>query len=236
MNRDDQSAGQNGNQAGAARVWAPSQAGSGILTLGLTGGIGSGKSRVASWLAQWGAGVVDTDAVAHELTAAGGAAMPLLRSVFGAAVERPDGAMDRDWMRARVFADPGVRRELEAILHPLIRAETQRQLALAQGPYRVAVVPLLVESGDWRERVDRICVVDCDPDSQVARVQSRSGLTAETIRRIMDAQASRAERLAAAHDVIVNDGATSEAELLQRVRLAHAQWAAGTPLGGPSAG
>ncbi|CAM4226640.1 dephospho-CoA kinase [Kerstersia similis] len=208
----------------AAGVWLPDDTGGNRLTLGLTGGIGSGKSKVAALLAQWGAGVVDTDVVAHELTAADGAAMPLLRAEFGAQVMRPDGAMDRDWMRAQVFADPGVRQVLEAILHPMIRAETQRQLAQVPGSYRVAVVPLLVESGDWRERVGRVCVVDCDPETQVARVRSRSGLTPETIRRIMNAQATRDERLAVAHDVILNDGMTSEADLLQRVRRVHEQW------------
>lgn len=202
----------------------PDATGGQRLTLGLTGGIGSGKSKVADWLAQWGAGVVDTDVVAHELTAAGGAAMPVLQAAFGSQVVRADGAMDRDWMRAKVFEDPAARQTLEGILHPLIRAETQRQLAQVAGHYRVAVVPLLVESGDWRERVGRICVVDCDPATQLARVQSRSGLTPETIRRIMDAQATRAERLAVAHDVILNDGNTSEADLLQRVRRAHEQW------------
>lgn len=212
-----------GLKSGAGPVLERGQGG--MLTLGLTGGIGSGKSRVASWLQDWGATVVDTDAVAHELTASGGLAMPMLREAFGPAVERADGAMDRDWMRARVFADHGVRRQLEAILHPLIREETRRQLVQARGLYRVAMVPLLVESGDWRQQVDRVAVVDCEPETQVQRVQARSGLTPETIGRIMNAQASREERLAVAHDVILNDGATTEDALRQRVRQAHEYWA-----------
>lgn len=195
-----------------------------MLTLGLTGGIGSGKSRVADLLQEWGAAVIDTDVVAHQLTAPGGLAMPSLRAAFGDQAVRPDGAMDRDWMRARVFADPAARRQLEAILHPLIRTETRRQAEQAQGSYRVLVVPLLVEAGDWRDRVDRVCVVDCDPQTQVARVRVRSGLTPETIGRIMDAQASREARLAVAHDVILNDGTTTAAELRERTHAAHQRW------------
>jgi len=208
-----------------------------MYKIGLTGGIGSGKSRVADLLAEWGAAVIDTDRIAHELTGPGGAAMPALRAAFGEAAVGADGALDRAWMRDRVFRQPAERTRLEAVLHPLIGLHTEQQAARAQGAYLVFVVPLLVESGRWRERVDRICVVDCDPDTQVARVQARSGLTPDAIRRIMAAQAARATRLAAADDVIVNDGATTPDQLHARARHMHERWihlaAAGAPASGP---
>ncbi len=195
-----------------------------MFSIGLTGGIGSGKSRVADWLAEWGASVIDTDLIAHELTAPGGAAIEPLRAVFGADAIGPDGAMDRDWMRARAFGDPAARRRLEAVLHPLIGQAVLDQAERARGLYLVLVVPLLVESGRWRDRVDRICVVDCDPETQVSRVRARSGLTRDTIERIMSAQASRADRLAAADDVIVNDDSTDLDTLRRRVCRLHQAW------------
>jgi len=195
-----------------------------MYSIGLTGGIGSGKTRVADLLAQWGAAVVDTDEVAHALTGPQGEAMPALREVFGPGVVDARGALDRAAMREIVFADPAERKRLEAILHPMIARETRRRAERAQGCYLVCVVPLLVESGRWRGRVDRICVVDCDPDTQIARVQARSGLTIDTIRRIMAAQAARAARLAAADDVILNDGATDPAGLQARAKSLHDRW------------
>ncbi|MBO9357286.1 dephospho-CoA kinase [Bordetella petrii] len=195
-----------------------------MYKIGLTGGIGSGKTRVADMLAEWGAAVVDTDAISHDLTAPAGAAMPAIRAAFGDAAVAADGALDRAWMRDLVFRQPEARAQLEAILHPLIGLHTQRAAAAARGAYLVFVVPLLVESGRWRERVDRICVVDCDPATQIARVQSRSGLTEPAIRRIMAAQAARATRLAAADDVIVNDGATSAQQLRARAKALHDHW------------
>jgi dephospho-CoA kinase len=195
-----------------------------MFSIGLTGGIGSGKTKVADWLAEWGAAVIDTDHISHELTAPGGAAIEPLRAAFGADAIAPDGAMDRDWMRARAFADPAARRRLESVLHPLIGQAVLDQAERVRGRYLVLVVPLLVESGRWRERVDRICVVDCDPETQVRRVQARSGLTRSTIERIMSAQASRAERLAAADDVIVNDDATDLDALRRRVFQLHQAW------------
>ncbi len=198
-----------------------------MFNIGLTGGIGSGKSRVADLLAQWGASVVDTDEIARALTAAGGAAMPAIEREFGPGALTPDGALNRDWMRERAFADPQVRLRLEALLHPVIGQETERQAAAARGPYLVFVVPLLVESiARWRDRVDRICVVDCDPETQVARVRSRSGLTDSAIRRIMAAQAARASRLAVADDVINNDGATSPEQLRAQAKTLHDRWLA----------
>jgi dephospho-CoA kinase len=177
--------------------------------IGLTGGIGSGKSAVADLFAARGITVVDTDAIAHALTTAGGAAMPAIRAAFGAEVVSAEGALDRAAMRALVFADPATRKRLEAILHPMIREESERQLLAAAGdgrPYAILMVPLLVESGDYRKRVDRVAVVDCAEATQIARVMNRNGLTRSEVERILAAQASRAERLAAADDVIDNDG------------------------------
>ena len=195
-----------------------------MYKIGLTGGIGSGKTRVADMLAEWGAAVVDTDAIAHDLTAPGGDAIAAIREAFGDAAITADGALNRAWMRDLVFREPDARTRLEGILHPLIGAQTQRAAAQAQGDYLVYVVPLLVESGRWRDRVDRICVVDCDPETQIRRVQSRSGLSAEAIQRIMAAQAARATRLAAADDVIVNDGATTVQALQARAKVLHDRW------------
>lgn len=195
-----------------------------MFSIGLTGGIGSGKSRVADWLAEWGASVIDTDRIAHQLTAPDGAAIGPLRAAFGADAIGPDGALDRGWMREQAFADPAARRRLESVLHPLIDRAVRDQAEQARGCYRVFVVPLLVESGRWRDRVDRICVVDCDPETQIRRVQARSGLTRDTIERIMSAQASRADRLAAADDVVVNDDSVDLDTLRRRVRQLHRVW------------
>ncbi|MFU1912352.1 dephospho-CoA kinase [Bordetella avium] len=197
-----------------------------MLRVGLTGGIGSGKTRVADKLGEWGAAVIDTDAIAHALTQADGLAMPAIIQAFGPEAVRADGAMDRAWVRNRVFREPQARACLEAILHPLIGQETQAAAERAVGSYLVFVVPLLVESGRWRGQLDRICVVDCDPETQIKRVQNRSGLTESDIRRIMDAQAARATRLKAADDVIVNDGSTTAEVLLARARSLHQSYLA----------
>lgn len=175
------------------------------LVLGLTGGIGSGKSAVAEEFAKLGAAIVDTDVIAHELTSPTGLAVPEIRRIFGDKAIGPDGAMDRQRMRERVFADPSAKRTLEGILHPMIRAESARRIAAAEGAYVVHVVPLLVESGDYRGRVERVLVVDCPEEVQLARVRAR-GLSEAEARAILAAQASRAERLAAADDVIDNGG------------------------------
>jgi dephospho-CoA kinase len=163
---------------------------------------------------------VDTDAIAHALTQADGAAMPSVRREFGDAAVDASGAMDRARMRALAFADPAVKKRLEALLHPMIRAESERRIAGARGPYVVHVVPLLVESPDYRQRVARVLVVDCPESEQIARVRRRSGLADEEIGRIIAAQASRRERLAAADDVIDNSG-TLDA-LHKQVRELHA--------------
>lgn len=176
------------------------------FAVGLTGGIGSGKSLVADMLAERGAAVVDTDAIAHALTAPHGAAMDAIAAAFGTRFVTPEGALDRARMRALVFTDPDAKRRLEAILHPLIRTEAEDRAARAAAPYVVFVVPLLVESGGWRQRVQRILVVDCPESVQIQRVMARNNMAEEQVRAILAAQASRAERLAAADDVIVNDG------------------------------
>ncbi len=177
----------------------------GRFSIGLTGGIGSGKSLVADMLANHGAAIIDTDVIAHQLTAPGGAAMPAIRETFGERFVTADGALNRAAMREHVFADPSARKRLEAILHPLIGAETEAAALRAEGPYLVFVVPLLVESGRWAERVDRVLVVDCPESVQVERVMRRNQLTREQVEAIMASQASRAQRLAVANDVIVND-------------------------------
>jgi dephospho-CoA kinase len=176
------------------------------FVVGLTGGIGSGKSAAAAEFERLGATVVDTDAIAHELTQAGGPAIAEIRKLFGPELIGASGAMDRKKMRARVFADPAAKKRLEALLHPLIREESSRRIARAQGPYVIHVVPLLIESPDYRSRVDRVLVVDAPEEVQVERVRRRGGLADDEVRAIVAAQATRAQRLAAADDVIENRG------------------------------
>lgn len=173
--------------------------------VGLTGGIGSGKSTVAERLVSQGAALVDTDAIAHELTGPNGAAMPALRMAFGATIVAASGALDRAAMRQLVFADPAARSRLEGILHPQIRMLSDERCRAAQTPYVVLAVPLLLESGTYRERCDRILVVDCPEDVQIARVMARNGLSAEEVRAIMASQATREQRLAIADDVLINN-------------------------------
>ena len=176
------------------------------LRIGLTGGIGSGKSTVAGMLAQRGAAVIDTDAIARRLSAANGAAMPALRAAFSNAIVNSDGGLDRVAMRALVFSDPAAKLRLEAVLHPLILAEAAREAAAATRTVLVFDVPLLAESRHWRARVDRVLVVDCSPSTQLDRVAQRPGWTRETAQRVISTQASRAARRAMADAVIVNDG------------------------------
>jgi dephospho-CoA kinase len=178
----------------------------GGFSVGLTGGIGSGKTTVADMFAARGAAIIDTDLIAHRLTAPGGAAIDEIRARFGPSFIDAKGAMDRARMRGHVFSEPAAKAELEAILHPLIRRETEQAAAQAEGAYLIFVVPLLVESGGWKQRVSRVLVVDTPEELQVARVMNRSGLSAPQVRAIIAAQASRAARLAAADDVIANDG------------------------------
>jgi dephospho-CoA kinase len=197
------------------------------LAIGLTGGIGSGKSTVAALLVAHGATLVDTDAIAHALAAPGGAAMPVLRAEFGAEVADAHGALDRARMRALVFDDPSAKRRLEAVLHPMIGAEAQRQAgdAAARSASGVVVfdVPLLTESSAWRDRCQRILVVDCSADAQVQRVIARSGWTAEQVWRVIAAQSPRAARRAIADAVVFNDGLDRDA-LAAEVAALWALW------------
>lgn len=197
--------------------------GVGVRSVGLTGGIGSGKSTVAAVLVRCGAWLVDTDAIARELTGPGGAAMERLAEVFGAQVAAADGSLDRDRMRALAFSDPGARRRLEAVLHPMIGAEAQARAASADGRPVVFDVPLLAESSHWRTRVDRILVVDCQEATQVQRVMQRSGWTEDAVQRVVAQQVSRAARRAVADAVIHNDGLTLT-ELAQQVRRLWQLW------------
>lgn len=197
--------------------------------LGLTGGIGSGKSTVTAMLAELGVAVVDADAISRATTAAGGSALVAIAVHFGQALIGPDGALDRAAMRARVFQDPAARQQLEAIIHPLVAREVDRQAnqALADGrALMVFDVPLLVEAGSrWRARVDRVWVVDCDTETQISRVQRRDQLQLAEIERIVRAQATRAQRLAAADGVIFNGATVTLAQLQQQINNAVARLA-----------
>lgn len=194
-----------------------------MFAVGLTGGIGSGKTTVADLFAKHGVSIVDTDVIAHCITAPGGAAMPLIEQAFGAQYVASDGALDRAKMRALVFSDDAAKAKLEAITHPLIRAETEREREAATGPYVVIVVPLLVESGTWRSRVDRVLVVDCGLETQIARVMRRNAFSREQVLAIIARQATREARLAAADDVIVNDDTPFE-QLSEEVRRLHRRY------------
>ncbi|MEO5661514.1 MAG: dephospho-CoA kinase [Polaromonas sp.] len=177
--------------------------------IGLTGGIGSGKSTVARFLVDCGALLLDADAISRQLTAAGGAAVPELVHQFGPQVVTPEGDMDRDRMRQLAFSDPAIKEQLEAIIHPLISQEFLRQSNAASAAGRACIVfdiPLLVESGRWRQQLDRVLVVDCTESTQIARVMARNSWSRESVEKIIAGQASRSQRLAAADICICNDG------------------------------
>jgi dephospho-CoA kinase len=187
-----------------------------IPLIGLTGGIGSGKTAVSDLLAKLGAGIVDTDLIAHQITAPHGGAIALIEKQFGSDFIAADGALNRDKMRSLVFAKPEARKSLEAITHPLIRQETIRQaqnLSKEGSPYLVFVVPLLIESGFWMELIDRLVLVDCPEETQIQRVMQRSNLPEEEVKRILAAQASREERLKHADIVIENQGSLKDLEV-----------------------
>ena len=184
------------------------------VRIGLTGGIGSGKSTVLAMLQELGAVAIDADAISRATTAPGGRAIALIAQKFGADFLTADGALDRVKMRERAYAHPEARRELEQIIHPLVGEEIGRQVdtALAAGARCIVFdIPLLVESGRWRREVDRVLVVDCEPETQVARVTARSGLGPDEVRAIIAAQAPRGLRLAAADLVICNERLSLEA-------------------------
>jgi dephospho-CoA kinase len=201
-----------------------------VLRIGLTGGIGSGKSTAAQVLVGCGAHLVDTDAIARSLTLPGGTAMPALALEFGAAAVASDGALDREHMRALAFADTSARVRLEAILHPLIGAEAQRQAAAAQGRPLVFDVPLLAESRHWRARVGRVLVIDCPEATQVARVARRPGWSEDAARRVVAQQAGRAQRRAIA-DAVVFNGTLSLEDFAAEVRTVWALWVRSDPAG-----
>jgi dephospho-CoA kinase len=201
--------GVNGSGTPAMGLMPMGSTSNGLLAIGLTGGIGSGKSTVASLLVQCGAHLVDTDAIARALTQPGGAAMPRIQAEFGADAITADGALNREHMRKRVFEDSSAKAGLEAILHPLIGQECQRQAALHGGKPVLFDVPLLTESQGlrpWRTRVQKVLVVDCLEATQIARVVQRPGWTEDAARRVMAQQAPRAARRAIADAVIFNDG------------------------------
>jgi len=193
-----------------------------IPLIGLTGGIGSGKTAVSDLLAKFGAGIIDTDLIAHQITAPNGAAIPAIQKEFGAGFISADGALDRGKMRSLVFEKPEARKTLEKITHPLIRQETIKQamqLSTDAAPYLVFVVPLLIESGTWLGLIDRLVVVDCPEEVQIERVMQRSNLPRQEVEKILIAQATRQERLAHADFVIENQ--TSLGDLEREVQSLH---------------
>jgi dephospho-CoA kinase len=193
-----------------------------MFTVGLTGGIGSGKSSVARLFADKGVTIVDADEISHRLTAAGGAAIEPIRATFGDQMITPDGALDRARMRALVFGAADAKGKLERILHPLIRLEARRQADAARSPYVIHMIPLLIESGNAKTRFDRVLVVDCPEAVQIDRVMTRSGLTRREVEAIMATQASRAQRLTQADDIVDNSG--DPAALESQIEHLHAQY------------
>src|SRR5471030_1054615 len=197
-----------------------------MFSIGLTGGIGSGKTTVADMFAARGLPVIDTDLIAHQITAPGGIAMPLIESTFGPEYVCADGSLDRVKMRTRVFSDNAAKAQLESITHPLIRAESERQRNAAQGAYHIVVVPLLIEAGERASKADRILVVDCPVDTQIERVIRRNGFTRDQVLAIIARQATREARLAAADDVVVNDSSATLETPQRVVDALHARYVA----------
>ncbi|MBD3810839.1 MAG: dephospho-CoA kinase [Betaproteobacteria bacterium] len=195
-----------------------------MFKVGLTGGIGSGKSTVADLFAGHGVPVIDTDVIARALTVRGGVALDAVRAAFGDQVMQADGALDRTALRRRIFSDADARHQLEAILHPRIRSAVEQQLAALSAPYVLIVIPLLVETGAYQEILDRVLLVDCPEEQQITRVMTRSGLTRDEVEAILAAQAGRAARLAIADDVISN--ATSPEALRTQVAALHRRYLA----------
>ncbi len=201
------------------------------FSVGLTGGIGSGKSTVADMFAALGASIVDSDLIAHSMTAPNGPAMPAIIAAFGPEFADASGAMDRARMRALVFSDAGAKARLEAILHPRIRDAAQAAADAATGSYVMYAVPLLIESGTWRARVTRVLAVDCPEEVQIARVKARNNLPETQVRAIMASQVSRAQRLAAADDIIVNNaGLEALAPQIERLHNLYLAFSRRTPI------
>jgi dephospho-CoA kinase len=194
------------------------------LVVGLTGGIGSGKSAAAKRFAQHGIAVIDTDIISRALTAANGAAMPAIKQQFGAEFVRADGALNRDLMREKVFSDPAAKRKLEAILHPMIRAESISRIQQAKSPYVILAVPLLFETDGYKNLINNTLVIDCAEETQIQRVRARSGMTQEQVRAVIEAQIPRLARLKKADEVINNNGLLDE--LVQQVDKLHKKYLA----------
>jgi len=193
-----------------------------VLIIGLTGGIGCGKSAAAEIFARLGASIIDTDQIARQLTALGQPAVTAIREQFGEDYFLPDGSLDRARLRHRVFSDAAAKKQLEALLHPLIKDEVRRRLMTVQTPYAIVAVPLLLETGAYREMVQRILVVDCGEEQQVERVMARSRLSEAEVRAIMASQIGRAERLRLADDIIDNHG--DQTALQQQVEQLHRRY------------
>jgi dephospho-CoA kinase len=177
-----------------------------VFAVGLTGGIGSGKTTVAEMFVALGAGLVDTDAIAHRLTAPAGAALTMIEAKFGKAFLSPDGGLNRAAMRQKVFSDADAKQALEAILHPMIRGQVDAEVASCKTAYVIVAIPLLVESGNYRDRVDRVLVVDCPEEAQLARTMKRSSFSMEQVTAIMLTQVPRRERIKHADDILLNNG------------------------------
>ena len=190
--------------------------------VGITGGIGSGKSCAASMFGELGAGVVDTDAISHEITGIGGSAMPALIAAFGTDAVAVDGSLDRAVMRRLVFENPQARRQLETILHPQIREHARSRAVQCAAPYVLLVVPLLLEIGGYRDLIQRVLVVDCDESLQISRTMQRSQISEAAVRAIMAAQLPRQQRLSGADDVINNDGDMTQ--LREQVATLHRRY------------
>jgi dephospho-CoA kinase len=190
-----------------------------MLVISLTGGIGSGKSSVSRIFTHLGATVIDTDEIAHHLTAKGTPSLASIIEQFGSSYQLPDGNLDRARLRKQVFSDQSAKKKLEALLHPLIKQQVITEMAEAQGAYLVLVIPLFFETGAYRDLVDRVLVVDCDKNQQISRTMSRSQLHAEEVRAIMAHQISRAERLKRADDILSNRG--DHADLEEHVKILH---------------
>jgi len=189
------------------------------LIIGLTGGIGSGKTSATKFFSAEGVAIIDADTIAHELTGTQGAAIPNIKKYFGGNFITEDGKLDRKKMRSRIFSNINSRKKLEGILHPLIQTEVMRRIETASSPYIIIVVPLLLETGDYCETVTRILVVDCNEECQISRAISRGGLNKKEVLAIMATQKSRQERLNQADDVIVND--TDISSFQEKIKLQH---------------
>lgn len=190
--------------------------------IALTGGIGSGKSAAANYFVHLGADLIDTDVIAHQLTAPEGKALPTLRDAFGESIFFPDGTLNRTALRQQVFSDLQAKTQLENILHPLIQTAVMQALHECHAPYQLIAIPLLLESGFFRAQAQRVCVVDCMPEQQIERVMIRSGLKAAEVNAILAQQVSRTQRLAAADDVL--DNSSTLDALHQQIDKLHWQY------------